>query len=388
MRERRVQCMLSVVVCVLVMFSYLYWVNLPSNINTNEDADKQRKKHFSKPVTTMEYMNKNTQLTNGDKFSAMKNIVINNTSTDQALKNALHADKILRESIEMIHLSNLKTPSGETCQKRLPAAIIIGVHKSGTRELLEFMHLHPHIQIYSYNDAPNGVKYEMRYFSTMYERGATWFKEQMPCSFTNQLTVMKMSTYFHDRLVPERIQKLNESIKLILIVREPIARAYSDYTFYKSNMERLGKKKSQKYLKTFSDFVINKTNNKVRMENEHVMYSVYDDYMEHWLKYFSLSQFLILEHSELIRDPVSTLKTVEKFLGLGDFITPDMFVRNSEKGFYCIKSNLTSTGMSCYGENRGRTQEPIDQGTRLKLTQFFAGRNRRFFDMIGKSYDW
>ena len=91
----------------------------------------------------------------------------------------------------------------------------------------------------------------------------------------------------------------------------------------------------------FSHFVINSTSKEVQAQNIYVKLSVYDDYMKLWLKYFNLSQFLILEHGEFIHDPVTPLKRVEQFLGFGDFITSDMFSFNSEKGFYCINSNLT-----------------------------------------------
>ena len=53
--------------------------------------------------------------------------------------------------------------------------------------------------------------------------------------------------------------------------------------------------------------------------------------MKLWLKYFNLSQILIIEHNELKHDPVSVLVKVEQFLGLGHYITSDMFAYNAEK---------------------------------------------------------
>lgn len=51
----------------------------------------------------------------------------------------------------------------------------------------------------------------------------------MPYSLENQITVEKTPNYFVDWEVPERIYNFNSSIKLILIVRNPIDRAVSDY---------------------------------------------------------------------------------------------------------------------------------------------------------------
>ena len=53
--------------------------------------------------------------------------------------------ELIVKAIEAIHESNFRRPHQETCKKRFPTCIIIGVHKCGTREILNFLHLHPHI---------------------------------------------------------------------------------------------------------------------------------------------------------------------------------------------------------------------------------------------------
>ena len=52
---------------------------------------------------------------------------------------------------------------------------------------------------------------------------------------------------------------------------------------------------------------------------------------------------LIIEQNEFKQDPGSVLVKVEQILGLDHYITSDMFAYNAEKGFYCIRSNLTTT---------------------------------------------
>ena len=283
-------------------------------------------------------------------------------------------DDILRQSIEAIHQSNFVKPKNESCIKRLPKVIVIGVHKCGTRELVDFLRLHPHIQIYF-----GGKIYEMHYFSSWYKHGVEWFKEQMPCSYSNQITVMKDAAYFHQTYVPERIHNFNESIKLILIVREPIARAYSSYTYFSRKLSRQ---------KSFSDVVLTADKNRLRRQIMHIQHSVYDSSMENWLKYFNISQILTIESNELKHNPVSVLHKIERFLGIGQYIASEMFQYNSEKGFYCIRSNLTSTGMACFASDRGRSQKTIPEKTMKILKQYFKRRNKNFFKLIGRSFDW
>ena len=284
-------------------------------------------------------------------------------------------EQILRDSIEIFHSNNLIKPPNDVCEKRPPSTIVIGVAKSGTRELMDFMHLHPHIQIY--HKKTGKITYEMNYFAEQQNEGTRWLTEQMPCSFSNQMTIMKHSGYFHMNNVPERIRKYNASIRLILIVREPIARLYSAYTF-----------KGQ-YEESFDKLVIKALKNKKqKLYSRLLNKSIYDESMERWLKVFNLSQILIIEHNEFKQDPVSVLVKVEKFLGLGHYISSDMFAYNAETGFQCIRSNLTTTGMSCYASNRGRPQAPISREIKSKLTDYFKPKNERFFRIIGKSFDW
>ena len=79
---------------------------------------------------------------------------------------------------------------------------------------MEFLHMHPHIEIYQ----KHNKTMEMPYFNSMlYEKGVAWLVNEMPCSYSNQLTIIN-AAYF-DLPIPtaERIRKFNSSIKLILI---------------------------------------------------------------------------------------------------------------------------------------------------------------------------
>ena len=53
----------------------------------------------------------------------------------------------------------------------------------------------------------------------------------MPCTYSNQMTLMKNSVYFSFPFTAERIHMFNSSTKLMLMVREPVARAFSQYMF-------------------------------------------------------------------------------------------------------------------------------------------------------------
>lgn len=112
--------------------------------------------------------------------------------------------------------------------RRLPQALIVGVRKCGTRALLEMLFLHPRIQ-----KAAGEVHFFDR--DENYARGLDWYRKKMPYSFRGQITIEKSPSYFVTPEVPERVRAMNASIKLMMIVRDPVTRAISDYTQLKSH---------------------------------------------------------------------------------------------------------------------------------------------------------
>ena len=66
------------------------------------------------------------------------------------------------------------------------------------------------------------------YFSGKYIKGRKWFRSKMMCSTKDQVTMEKAPQYFISP-APERIKSMNPDMKLILLVRDPVARAVSHY---------------------------------------------------------------------------------------------------------------------------------------------------------------
>ena len=82
----------------------------------------------------------------------------------------LQIDQQLRDAIRIHHDKNFIQPNNETCTKRFPMCILVGMPKCGTRELVDFLNLHPHIETY-----PSTLKgYEMPYFNFNYKQGDKW----------------------------------------------------------------------------------------------------------------------------------------------------------------------------------------------------------------------
>lgn len=118
--------------------------------------------------------------------------------------------------------------------QRLPQCLIIGVRKAGTRALLEFLSLHPDIRI---------QKQELHFFDDdqTYSLGLDWYRRRMPYTSSGQLTIEKTPGYFVGEDVPQRVRAMNVSVKLLVIVRDPVERAISDYAQLHAARLRRGK---------------------------------------------------------------------------------------------------------------------------------------------------
>ncbi|XP_039292199.1 heparan sulfate glucosamine 3-O-sulfotransferase 1 isoform X2 [Nilaparvata lugens] len=262
--------------------------------------------------------------------------------------------------------------------RRLPQAIIIGVRKCGTRALLEMLCLHPSVQT---------AAREVHFFDRddNYGKGLDWYRKRMPHSFRGQLTLEKTPSYFVTPEVPERIRAMNSSVKLLLIVREPVTRAISDYTQLRSHAATASSAAPQPQPpRTFEQLAIN-SDGTVNSSYRPLSLSIYHTFIHRWLEVFSRNQILIVNGDRLIENPVDQLQRIEQFLGLEPRIGRHNFYFNNTKGFYCLRND---TADKCLRETKGRRHPRVDPVVVSKLRKYFSEHNQRFYDIVGEDLGW
>ncbi|XP_022257131.1 heparan sulfate glucosamine 3-O-sulfotransferase 1-like isoform X2 [Limulus polyphemus] len=274
---------------------------------------------------------------------------------------------------ESINLDILKQRVQFTrTKRRLPQVIIIGVRKGGTRALLEFLNVHPMVQKSSV---------EVHFFDNdaKHSLGLEWYRRQMPFSFPEQITIEKSPSYFITDKVPERIHEMNSSIKLLLIVRDPVTRLISDYSQLAANKAKKGK-----ILPSFKELVLNR-DGQVNVNYRAVKISMYSIYLKKWLKVFSRHQILVVNGDQLIRDPFIELQQIEDFLGLKHRIKRENFYYNKTKGFFCVQNNTLN---KCLNESKGRKHPEISPRLLSRLRRFYVPYNKEFYRAVGRSFGW
>jgi len=235
--------------------------------------------------------------------------------------------------------------------------------------------------------------------------------------------------YLPSNIVPERIYHILYSVKIIIILRDPVERAFSQY---KSLVNRRSLPEGEKYPDHISvpysfeevvseelrllefcglvpggapDFQFRSSLEDIKDGKQsfaQVLYepcfvncsvcfpkhsvshdtwdtflpvfgliskSLYFPQLEYWLKFFPREQFLVVQTERMEKRPVEILETVGSFLDIGHYWHPDNFTRVNK-----ITHN--------------EYEVPLAPSTRSKLAKFFRPHNEKLFSLIGHRFDW
>ncbi|XP_067089864.1 heparan sulfate glucosamine 3-O-sulfotransferase 6-like [Osmerus mordax] len=254
--------------------------------------------------------------------------------------------------------------------KKFPQAIIIGVKKGGTRALLEFLRIHPDLR---------AVGAEPHFFDRFFDKGLEWYRNLMPRTLEGQITMEKTPSYFVTKEAPRRVCAMNCRTKLIVVVRDPVTRAVSDYT------QTLSKNPG---LPTFQNLALKNASGLIDTSWSAVHIGLYAKHLENWLQHFPLSHFLFVSGERLVSDPAGEMGRVQDFLGLKRVVSDKHFYFNQTKGFPCLKKPEGSNRPRCLGKSKGRPHPQIPLDVLQKLRHFYRPFNLQFYQITGQDFGW
>ncbi|XP_040575665.1 heparan sulfate glucosamine 3-O-sulfotransferase 5 [Lepeophtheirus salmonis] len=260
--------------------------------------------------------------------------------------------------------------------RNLPKCLVIGVRKGGTRALIDMMGLHSKIK-------PAGTEIHFFDSDTNFLKGLKWYSSQIPIlKSDDEISVEKTPSYFVTEVAPERVRSMNKSIRLLLIVRDPVTRLVSDYAQILDNH----RSKNLKYFK-FESLAL-RPDGTINTKYDALSRSIYVRFMKLWLKHFSLNQFHIVNGDRLIKKPWHEIRKVEKFLNLPHEIMKKHFYFNASKGFHCLRTSSSSTTGRCLAKSKGRQHPNISSSVVTKLRTFFKPYNYEFYDLVNMDFGW
>ncbi|XP_009327683.1 PREDICTED: heparan sulfate glucosamine 3-O-sulfotransferase 6 [Pygoscelis adeliae] len=205
-------------------------------------------------------------------------------------------------------------------------------------------------------------------------------KSLMPRTLEGQITMEKTPSYFVTKEAPRRIYNMSRDTKLIVVVRNPVTRAISDYTQTLSKNPTIPSFQALAF-KNVSTGLIDTSWSAVRI-------GIYAKHLDNWLQYFPLSKFLFVSGERLVSDPAGEMGRVQDFLGLKRVVTDKHFYFNETKGFPCLKKPEGGSKPRCLGKSKGRPHPKIDMQVVQRLREFYRPFNMKFYQMTGQDFGW
>jgi hypothetical protein len=275
--------------------------------------------------------------------------------------------RVKRWLLQAIELSYVARAYGKTLAGRggrLPDFLIVGAQRSGTTYLYDLLVRHPSVNAASHK--------EVHFFDLHYRRGENWyrgnFSDARQDSGGDFVCGEATPTYIAYESAPARVRKLIPEAKLVVLLREPVARAVSHYHHFR----RLGYER-----RSFEDAIsweysyLSSGNRPLLLDSPerasdplYLSLSAYAPQLEGWLSTFPREQLFIAPAEELFASRDAFLDRLGRFLELRSPFPP----------------TTVAPKQFPYPE--------VGEDTRRRLTELFAPHNRDLELLLGHPLGW
>jgi hypothetical protein len=192
--------------------------------------------------------------------------------------------------------------------------IIMGTQKGGTTALASNIGKHPDIYL---DPNPDPHISEVHFFDLNWRKGIEWYKKKF--DYSKKIVGEKTPDLMYLDYTFPLIQSVNPYVKIILILRDPIKRAYSAWKMVK---EYYNEKRS--FEKAINDELANKLKeNKTfyTAETHYLQRGLYYKQIKNILKWFPKENLLVLISEKVKENMSEQYNKVYEFLNLKPFNT-------------------------------------------------------------------
>jgi Sulfotransferase domain len=195
---------------------------------------------------------------------------------------------------------------------RRPDALVIGAPKCGTTSLMAYLGNHPQLWCQP--------RKELHFFNNRWDWGMAWYRQQFPCRRATAGKVRLEATpdYLQAPQIAERVAATLPGVKLIVLLREPLARALSWYHHQRrwaglagSAEEVIGRE-----LEALERLPAGELEALGWRAPNCLAGSLYDLQLRSWTLRFPPENLLMVSFEQLCSHPAHTLRTLLNFLDL------------------------------------------------------------------------
>lgn len=257
--------------------------------------------------------------------------------------------------------------------RTLPDFFILGAQKAGTTSLYEYLIATPWI-------FPALFK-EVQFFNYYFVKGLFWYRGNFPSYFFKFRKKIRTGYFlsfdasadylFHPRSAKLISQSLPNA-KFIVLLRNPIDRAYSNYCMVRDQFEREplsfeeAIKEEENRTKGQREKLIENKNyyNWNFDAHSYLARGIYVNQLKPWMSIFPRERFFIIQTEEFQTQPKKILKNVLQFLDLPSWELHDYPIHNSRK------------------------YPPMKDETRKVLREYFKPYNEELYKFLGVDFNW
>lgn len=256
--------------------------------------------------------------------------------------------------------------------RTLPDFLVVGTQKGGTTSLYNYLIRHPRVA--------RAATKEVHFFDRHFHRGADWYRGHFPSALRRAVsarlagsplrTLEASPCYLMHGPAPRRVAALMPEARIVVLLRDPVARAYSHYNH---RVSRGVERRSfaavvEEELAAGAPFDLPATDaewDSCRYKELSVLSrGMYLEQLLRWEACIPPERLLVLTSEELSRHTPAAYARILEFLGLPPAPLPTL---------------------RRYNEQR---PAPIDPALRERLLELYAEPNERLRRHLGRDLEW
>lgn len=260
----------------------------------------------------------------------------------------------------------------------MPDFLVLGTKRGGSTSAWRYLIQHPQVM-------PMVAKWENwkspHYFYWHYDKGEEWYRGHFPTVGARHALARKLGKrvitgesspyYLFDPRVPARVSRDLPEARFIVLLRDPVKRAYSHYWERVDNhVEPLT------FAQALAAEEARTAGELEKMATDPYYYSrahdwytyrergIYAPQLARWFEAVGRERVMVMISEDMYRDEQAAMGDMARFLGIDPAPIPDTTQHNY------------------------RPYEPMDAEVKAELTEFYAPHNAALAELLGRTLPW